>query len=147
MFGTSQQQRERAHEAFRRLHNQAARRQLWAFLTKQEHALPSLESVTTANTTHNASHRGIQSVPIGKIRGSEGRSHDFDTEFRPLNTASRDRWVNIAVAHERDELLPAVDLIQVNDIYFVRDGHHRISVARMVGQQEIDAHVITWNMN
>jgi hypothetical protein len=40
--------------------------------------------------------------------------------------------------------LPPVELIQVGDVYFVRDGHHRISVARMMGQDSIDAEVTVW---
>ena len=147
MFGTTEQQRSRAQAAFHRLHNQATRHQLWSCITRQQQALLSLETVTTANHVHNASHRGVQSVPVEKIRGSEGRTHDFDATFRPLKAESRERWVNIAMAHERDELLPAVDLIQVDDLYFVRDGHHRISVARMIGQREIDANVVVWSTN
>ena len=147
MLGTLQQKRHRAQEAFRRLHNRATRQQLWSRLTRREHLLVPLALAITTNRIHHASHCGVQSVPIGKIQGSENRSHDFDAEFRPLKAESRERWVNIAVAHERDELLPAVDLIQIDDIYFVRDGHHRISVARMIGQQEIDANVVRWSMN
>jgi hypothetical protein len=57
------------------------------------------------------------------------------------------RWVNIATAILQGEFLPPVDLIRVGETYFVRDGHHRISAARALGQKEIDAVVTTWNVN
>lgn len=147
MFGTLPYNREHAVAAFDRLRNQATRRRLWSLFTRQPNHLLPLTPTLTATAAHHASHRGIQSVPLTKIRGSEGRTADFDADFRPLKATSKERWVNIAVAHARAEPLPAVDLIRVNDTYFVRDGHHRISVARMVGQQEIDANVTSWNVN
>ncbi len=91
-----------------------------------------------------SSYAGIQIVPIHSIIGSEGRTADFDLGFHPLNEASRDRWVNMAMAYLARLPLPPIQLIQVGDAYFVRDGHHRISVARAFGQIAMDAEVITW---
>jgi hypothetical protein len=91
------------------------------------------------------SHAGVRLVPIDQIRGSEGRCNDFDTAFRPLKSLSDERWISIFCAHEADVPLPLVELIQVNDLYFVRDGHHRISVARWLGQREIEAEVTVWH--
>ena len=80
-------------------------------------------------------------MPVRQIRGSEGRCADFDADFRPLQTHSKGRWVNVAVARERGMGLPPVELIQVGDVYFVRDGHHRISVAKALGEEAVDAEV------
>jgi hypothetical protein len=87
---------------------------------------------------------GIRTVPISKIRGSEGRSEDFDREFHPLRLHNQGRWLSVATARQRGVVLPPVELIQIGDIYFVRDGHHRISVAKAFGQEEIEAEVTVW---
>ncbi len=81
---------------------------------------------------------------LRSIIGSEGRAADFDLGFHPLDESARDRWVSMAVAYLRHLPLPPVELIQVGDAYFVRDGHHRISVGRAFGQIAIDAEVTTW---
>ena len=85
---------------------------------------------------------GTVVVPLDKIIGTEGRSKDFDQDFHPLKKHSLERWINIAVAREMGVILPAVDLVQVGDVYYVRDGHHRISVAKAMGQLEIDARIV-----
>jgi hypothetical protein len=89
---------------------------------------------------------GIQTVPIARIRGSEGRSRDFDSNFNPLQSHAMERWLRVAEAQRRGMSLPPVQLIKVGEFYFVRDGHHRISVARALGQQEIDADVVVWEI-
>jgi hypothetical protein len=87
---------------------------------------------------------GIQVVPVHSIIGSEGKATDFDMGFHPIKEASRERWVSLAMAYMACLPLPPVELIQIGDAYFVRDGHHRISVSRAFGQSSIDAEVITW---
>jgi hypothetical protein len=79
---------------------------------------------------------------MDRIRGSEGRSDDFDCDFNPLHTRTRDRWMSVAIARSQGETLPLVELIQLGEDYFVRDGHHRISVARELSEEYIDAIVI-----
>jgi hypothetical protein len=56
------------------------------------------------------------------------------------------RWLRIAAARDQGKVLPPVVLVQVGDVYFVRDGHHRISVARALGQQDIEAQVTLWQV-
>jgi len=80
------------------------------------------------------------------IRGSEGRCQDFDADFRPLKELSRERWMAIAAAWKLGTELPPVQLVQIRDLYFVRDGHHRISVARAMRQENIDAEVTVWEV-
>lgn len=90
---------------------------------------------------------GIQVVPIRSIIGSESRTTDFDMDFRPIRAASRERWVNMAMVYLARLVLPSIAsiaLIQVDDAYFVRDGHHRSPVSRAFGQVAMDAEVITW---
>jgi hypothetical protein len=134
-----------ATEQFRNLHRRAIQHKLWSALIGRCNSLLSLYDVQThKNQVQERSYAGLLLVPIAQIRGSEGRSADFDANFRPLKTHSRERWTRVAIAHSLDMGLPAVELVQVNDQYFVRDGHHRISVAKMMGQREIEAEVTVW---
>ncbi len=84
---------------------------------------------------------GLKVVPLDQIVGSVGRGRDFDRRFRPTSGRSRGRWEQIAAAARRGESFPPVDLVKVGELYFVRDGHHRVSVARALGRTDIDAHV------
>ena len=83
-------------------------------------------------------------MPISSIIGSEGRVADFDIDFHPIRETSRERWINMAIAYLSRLALPPIELIRVSNGYFVRDGHHRISVGRAFGQIAMDAEVTTW---
>jgi hypothetical protein len=134
-----------ATEQFRRLHQQAVWYSLWSALTGRHYNLLSLYDVQKhPDQVQERSYIGLRPVPIAQILGSEGRSADFDADFRPLKTYNRDRWIRVATARNQDVMLPAVQLMQVDNHYFVRDGHHRISVAKMMGQLEIEAEVTVW---
>jgi hypothetical protein len=85
--------------------------------------------------------RGLQVVPLDAIVGTVDRAADFDRGFRPTTTRLRSRWERIAAAQRRGEPLPPVSLFKVGDLYFVRDGHHRVSVAKSLGRPDIDAYV------
>lgn len=127
-----------AGKLFDRAYGRGQRSQLWAKLVGKRHSLPSLPHQA------KASHRTLETVavPLSKIVGTEGRSADFDADFNPLKTSDRERWISIAAARRMGTVLPAVELLQVGDKYYVRDGHHRVSVARVMGQMEIDAQVV-----
>ncbi len=86
--------------------------------------------------------RGLLQVRVDQIIGSVGRFMDFDRAFLPTQTHTRNRWVSIDKAHYEDILLPPVELYKIGELYFVKDGNHRISVARERGQQYVDAYVI-----
>jgi len=118
--------------------------QIWSVLTGRSCHLLSLNAMHAAGSVSGCSAAGVQTVAIGQIRGSEGRNRDFDRSFNPLMSHSQERWMRVAEAHQRGASLPLVQLIRVGELYFVRDGHHRISVARALRQQEIEADVVTW---
>lgn len=80
-------------------------------------------------------------VPVADIVGTAGRSQDFDAEFRLRNPALRDRWQQAAEVTGPERVVPAVRLVQLGEVYFVVDGHHRVSVARHRGQLVIPAQV------
>lgn len=84
---------------------------------------------------------GLRVVALDVIVGTIDRGRDFDRRFRPTSARVRSRWEQIATAMRRGESLPPVDLLQVGEIFFVRDGHHRVSVARALGRTDIDAYV------
>ena len=86
--------------------------------------------------------RGLQVVPLDAIVGSVDRTVDFDRGLRPTSARLRSRWERINAAQRRGEALPPVSLFKVGDLYFVRDGHHRVSVAKSLGRQDIDAYVV-----
>ena len=132
----------------RQLYNQArlvaALRSLWMSLTRKPNRLCALSEVTQHATHGNGHYAGIRAVPLAQIRGSENRLNDFDASFYPLRRHNQGRWLSVATARLRGAALPLVDLIQVGDIYYVRDGHHRLSVARAMGEEVIDAEVLVW---
>ena len=84
---------------------------------------------------------GLQVVPLDAIVGTVDRAVDFDRGFRPTSARLRSRWERIAAAQRRGESLPPVSLYKIGDLYFVRDGHHRVSVAKSLGRDDIDAYV------
>ena len=117
--------------------------ELQAKLTGRPNEPVSFEAVKQSLKTFGQSYRGIMTVPIEKIVGSATlRYNDFDRAFLPLQSRTKSRWRSIDRAYYEDKLLPPVQLYQVGDVYFVRDGHHRISVAHERGQTFIDAEVI-----
>ena len=116
-----------------------------SLLTHRSLYLPDL-SVEAKCFTGNRHYLGTQSVAIRDIRGSIGRSTDFDTYFNPLRAHLRDRWIRVAIARQRGIPLPTVELIRFGKWYFVQDGHHRISVARARGEAYIDAEVTAWDV-
>ncbi len=120
--------------------DQARRGLLWSTLTRRSRCLLALDEIEAAFQRD----AGMLVVPISQIRGSESRSSDFDRDFNPLQDHNKRRWLSVAAARRRGKALPPVKLIQVGDVYFVRDGHHRISVARALGQRSIEARVVVW---
>jgi hypothetical protein len=85
---------------------------------------------------------GLQVVPLDAIVGSVDRTVDFDRGLRPTSARLRSRWERINAAQRRGEALPPVSLYKIGDLYFVRDGHHRVSVAKSLGRADIDAYVV-----
>lgn len=133
------------------LYQRACRRgwigRIWAALTGRPRRLLDLHEIKRTCTVHGRHHAGTRSVPVDHICGSEGRCDDFDRAFYPLRPHDRQRWLRVAIARQMGLGLPPVKLIQVGDVYFVRDGHHRVSVARVQGQKDIDAEVTVWDIS
>ena len=117
-----------------------------ARLTGRSTSLVNLETLKAQNRVSGRRHVGLRSVPLSQIRGSEGRSQDFDCRFNPLRDHTQQRWVSVMLARCQGVPLPPVELIQIGAAYFVRDGHHRIAVARALNESCIDAEVTAWDV-
>ncbi len=83
---------------------------------------------------------GEQEIPVERINGSVGREKDFDRQFRPLKKYLRDRWIEVYALFKADQL-PPIQLFKIGNDYYVKDGHHRLSVARMTGKLALRAKV------
>ncbi len=128
-------------ETYNRARLQSKASRILGWVLRRTITLESLDAALDRNCGAQYE-AGLQTVPIRQIRGTEGRHHDFDRAFRPLSDNTRDRWLSIYHAQAAGVSLPPVELIRVGDSFYVRDGHHRISVARALGQRFIDAQVI-----
>jgi hypothetical protein len=84
---------------------------------------------------------GLQQIPLDSIVGSVDRTQDFDRRFRPLSEATRERWERLDRATRRGETVPPIDVYRVGELHFVKDGHHRVSVALALHLRTIDAFV------
>jgi hypothetical protein len=85
---------------------------------------------------------GVRAVPIKQILGSVDRYQDFSRHFLPRPSLPLERWIRVRQAGLEGKELGAIQVYQVGDVYFVKDGHHRVSAARAAGQVFIDAEVI-----
>jgi hypothetical protein len=99
------------------------------------------EEVVQALGRVGESDLGVQAIALDTIVGTVDRGGEFDRAFRPASDAVRGRWERIAAARRRGEPMPPIDVYRVGPLHFVEDGHHRVSVARALGDTEIDAHV------
>lgn len=122
-------------------------RTLASKITGRSNRLADIASLTGEKTVSNQRDLGVKVIRIADIRASEDRSDDFDCNFGPLQSHTRSRWLSIAVARLNGVSMPAVDLIKIGDAYAVRDGHHRISVAKALGEDYIDARVTAWELD
>ena len=84
---------------------------------------------------------GLRSIPVDSIVGTAGTTRDFDRAFRPTTNRPRRRFESLAAAARRGEPIPPIDVYRVGEAHFVRDGHHRVAVARALGLDSIDAYV------
>jgi len=129
-----------ARGLFNRSLRQGKLRQVWGKLAGRRVALCSLAHLPAARSASHSHH--VNFVPLERIVGSEGRSGEFDNQFNPLKSHNQERWIGIAIARRAGVVLPPVELVQDGDEYYVRDGHHRISVAKALGQLEIEALIV-----
>lgn len=104
--------------------------------------LLSFYEVTKLIKPESQFYKGMQTIPVRNIIGSENRYHDFSAAFYPKSHVLQHRWESIDAARLDDVPLPPISVYKLGDWYFVRDGNHRVSVAKAKGQEFIDAEVV-----
>ena len=132
---------QQAASDFSRARGKAVLSQIQNFMNTDRDRLLSFNDVKDILKPRNEVYRGSQAVPINMIAGSEGRYHDFNKFFLPKREHLRHRWQRVDEAHIKDIILPAIQLYEIGGVYFVRDGNHRVSVAKAQGVEFIDADV------
>lgn len=130
-------------EDFRRAHQRAALQALLARMSGRSIDLLSFDEVRRRLQAGSTAERGLQDIPVAAIIGTVGRTTDFTRDFLPRESSDEVRWARVAAANQDMALggLPPIDVYKIGDAFFVKDGHHRVSVARENGQATIQANV------
>jgi hypothetical protein len=140
---------EQADSDFTRARRRALLRRVLARLSRKKPAssnqLLCFDELRTVLQANNRRYLGRRVVEVEKIIGSVGRCAEFDGSFLPLKASLAHRWKRIDRAFHRGEELPAVELYKMGDLYFVLDGHHRVSVARYHDVPAVEAEVIEFH--
>lgn len=127
---------------FNRARNKARFTNIFNIVNPEKKELLSYYDVKSMAKPKSETYKGMQVVNIDNIIGSEGRYKDFSKAFLPKKEHLRHRWESIDRAHLSDIILPPISLFKIGDAYFVRDGNHRVSVAKTQGIMSIDAEVV-----
>lgn len=132
---------EQARSDFQRARFKAFLNQVWGALSGQPSSLLSYDEIKEKLHVGGPIYRGVKTVRVDQIAGSLNRYHDFDRVFLPKSDELAQRWQSVNRAFYQEISLPPVVLYKVGEVYFVVDGHHRVSVARRQGQVFIEAEV------
>ncbi len=130
-----------AGDRYRRELSKAQMADLLSKISGENTDLVKFDEVAKRLKTRQRIEMGTEMVSLDKIVGSVGRYMDFTREFLPRSGANKARWTNIDAAMNSLAGLPAVELYKIGDVYFVRDGNHRVSVARANDVSHIEAYV------
>lgn len=132
-----------AESDFARARNKALFNEIQHLLSPEEAAMISFGEVRKVIKPQSETYIGMKVIPIDKIVGSEGRYKDFDNQFFPKRSIIRERWEHVDEAVIKDIVLPPIKVYELGGLYFVRDGNHRVSVAKAKGVEFIDAEVVS----
>ena len=126
---------------FRAARSRAQLKEILALLKGESTRLLPFDEVRQMLRGSNSADRGLQDIPLDAIVGSVGRYTDFTRDFLPRQQVSPDRWARVALAVSDLAGVPPVEVYQIGQVYFVKDGNHRVSVARQLGATHIQAYV------
>jgi hypothetical protein len=132
---------EQARADFQQARFQAFINRVWATLSGQPSTLLSYDEIKEKLHIGGPIYRGVKTVRVDQIAGSLNRYHEFDRVFLPASDKLAERWTSVNRAFYQEISLPPVVLYKVGEVFFVVDGHHRVSVARKQGQIYIEAEV------
>ena len=130
-------------EDFNKAHSKALFNEIQHFLNPEEATLISFSEVKSLLKPKDEIYVGLKTIPIDKIVGSEGRYKDFDNRFFPKSGFLRERWKHVDAAQYESIILPPIKVYELGGLYFVRDGNHRVSVAKARGIEFIDAEIVS----
>ena len=130
-----------AREAYRKFSKSGKTAKILFGLEKRED-LKSFHDEQKQQNAYNSVNLGLKEVLIDKIIGSVQKYTDFDKNFKPKNDIIKERWEQMYVANINNTSLPPVILYKIKDEYYVYDGNHRISVAKFLGFNSIEAEVL-----
>jgi len=132
-----------ALDDFRRARSKAAMQRFWAGIRGRSLDLLPYDEISTKLRAVSRTDRGIKQVPLKDIVGSVNRIQDFDRNFLPLRDDDIYRWAGVktAMTSPLAKGVPPVSLYQIGDAYFVLDGNHRVSIAKEMGMETIEAYV------
>lgn len=130
-----------ALQHFRRARRRASVQQVLARLSGNERPLLSYDEVRRKLRAVESPVARLEEIPLDAIVGSVGRYNDFTREFLPRQDSDAARWVGVRVAMTGMTGVPPIEVYRIGDAYFVRDGNHRVSVARELGSPSIQAYV------
>lgn len=126
---------------FHRARHQAMVKEIMSRFTGEAVDLLSFEDVRRMLKAKGSSERGLQEVPLKAIVGSVNRYEDFTRDFLPRGSVMPERWARVEIAINDLAGLDAIEVYQIGEVYFVKDGNHRVSVARRLGATHIQAYV------
>lgn len=130
-----------ASERFRRSLMRAQFADLLGMMSGRNRDLVSYEEVARRVKAYQQIEQGTQMIPLNAIVGSVGRYRDFNKEFLPRSNINKDRWTRVDSVLHSLEGYPPIEVYKIGDVYFVRDGNHRVSVGRANGLTHIEAYV------
>ena len=127
---------------FQAIQNRVFWQEMLSHLTGRHSELMNFDDIRSRLHLHEEHYEGVQDIPLKNIVGSVGRYKDFTATFLPKNSSMKERWSRVYALANSLEGPPPIELYKVGDAYFVRDGNHRVSVARQLGASHIQAHVV-----
>jgi hypothetical protein len=126
---------------FDKAHFQAFWEEIGAVISNRSVGLLNFDEIKAKLHLRDQTYRGLQEIAIERIVGSVGRNREFTKRFLPKNPETASRWSNVYAVMNGLTGVPPIDVFQVDDVYFVRDGNHRVSIARQMGLKTIEAYV------
>jgi hypothetical protein len=130
-----------AIDDFHKARSLAALKEILARITGESTQLLSFDEVRQKLKVKGSYDKGLRDIPLDAIVGSVGRYNDFTRDFLPKQDVDETRWARVKVAATGLVGLDPIEVYQIGDVYFVKDGNHRVSVARQLGATHIQAYV------
>ena len=126
-------------EDFRDARRRAALENIWSTLTGSSKHLIQFQQVEEQLQYGQSKKLGLVDIPLDSIVGSVSRPNDFTRKFFPREAVDPSRWQRVKI--KMDQQIQPIDVYQIDQVYFVLDGNHRVSVARQRGKTHIQAYV------